>query len=1052
MKLDEAILIAQGEPDRAKLALFGANPDDPGALDKLQARLMAEDATAKEKRRAEGKDTSGPIARFTKGTLGATLMYRNVPQAAKYIRGRATLYHGTNPDSLQSILKNEAGAGLKTEFAGTQGRLNAELIPNHVMTNALQTGEQFTEGELQLMQTRLGDYIATPELRRGKKLPELVRQEAERMLASKSIDPARKKQIADKIVSGLSDRGMRIYAGEHPSQVATWSKPGNEGEKIIQGFAAGQVDHPAAMAVDVFTGGGLSAVQDITSRSKYKPTSVENVSFSDPEFLERIKKNYPGVKATKAETVQDVIANSLNDIIKKVAPDANEKTYQAVIGFQTPTAELSNLKDFPVLRRYVQVNPGLQATLKKVPGFETYEPGRDMSLPHDISNKNFKTLDFIDETGEKVHRFVNKDFEAPSLTMRQRLRSLGRGALPLGLAAFGADLAQSAVTGNRTYTARGAEALWKKLLGNKKDGQSQETKQAAIARFSPVKDTAKAMGKYIIPGMAFTTGAGLLAGHAALQSIPLSEKETDDKAPAFEKALERATQDLKRSAIAEMGLGIVMPAAGGIVGSMLPATDIKGRILKGALGTLGGAMASLPARTVYQNYIDAKRGNSVLAENVGVNKKQIQDNAALISALPTALGGSAIMGSGVYGYKKYYPGFGLKANDPAHLLGAINSRVGSPNKAIEMGKEIRDALHHPSRVMDAADARIMLKQVAAAPAHVGEEDLERSLAFIKNHQPEGELPWTGINIPTGAYEGTIGGAEPIRAIKTQHRYLRDQKLQSRLDEEKIPRVYRSEYGNPGGFASDYIGSRNRKPLLIEEDLPRLGSMSLVVPEQNARGISVEPFYAGHTPGSRPVALRDSEHSFSLDPTAAGRYSKMLQREAKGRQLLTSGASDFELLSELDDAGMPDASYLRMKLFHADGSPERYPPEAAKRKLTEFKEKIMSSAPPSPAPAPQPVAPPAPQPTASRRSSRFRPATPPPSAGRAAVPPSAPEGEGLGIDEKAIQGILDQARNNPAIQDLAKLLRDQKTTELTLEDSGLSEAFSQLLAQLPKANS
>ena len=117
---------------------------------------------------------------------------------------------------------------------------------------------------------------------------------------------------------------------------------------------------------------------------------------------------------------------------------------------------------------------------------------------------------------------------------------------------------------------------------------------------------------------------------------------------------------------------------------------------------------------------------------------------------------------------------------------------------------------------------------------------------------------------------------------------------------------------------------------------------------------------------------------------------------------------------------------------------------------------MSSAPPSRAPAAQPAAPPAPQPAAppaaSRRSSRFRPATPSPSAGRAAVPPSAPEGEGLGIDEKAIQGILDQARNNPAIRDLAKLLKDQKTTELTLEDSGLSEAFSQLLAQLPKANS
>jgi len=779
MKLQDAIHLANGTAVKSA-ALFSVKPDDPSGLEKMQAAWMAKQEEEKEKRRAEGKDTAGPINRVLRGSLGASLLYKNVPQAAMYAKGNATLYHGTNPQSLPSILSS----GLSTEFAGTQGRLNAELIPNHVMTTALKTKAPFTEGELHVLQTRLKHIIENPEVRGGRKLPELVKQETERLLAAKDLPPATKQEVMDAVIKGLPERGMRIYAGESPHQVATWSKPGSEGKKIIQGFAGGKVQHPAVMAADVMTGGLISSGTDLAARMKYKPTQTFSADFTSPEFLKKIQTDYPGhVRPPEASSLAEAFTQAAQEVVEELS-GKKPKAFHAVIGANVPTAELSNLKDFPVLRRYVQVLPGLQSALKAVPGFETYEPGRDMSLPHNVPHQNFKSIDFIDETGENIHRYINTKYEAPKLTMGQRARSLGRGMVPLALGAMGADLLQSAVTGNKTYMSRGAQALWE-TIGNKPKEERASAKRkklkklkklAAVARFAPGTDTAKAMLKYVLPGAAVISGTGLLAGHMATQSVPLSALEQDETAPASKRILERVTQDLKRSAIAEGLIGLTLPTLGTIAGTVLPAKDVKSRILKAGAGAITGSLASFPARNIYNEYINASRGDSALAENLGMKKDKIKEHAALLSALPTAITGAGIVGSGIYGYKKYYPGFGLRARDPASAVGGLNAKL-DPKGAAEFSKEIRDTVMHPSRVQDGMDARIMLRQAAETPHHINAEDYERSGKYIADfvhssntssfaRDLDNASRW--IDVPNRQYVGAVKGMPSIATEEHSH--------------------------------------------------------------------------------------------------------------------------------------------------------------------------------------------------------------------------------------------------------------------------------------------
>lgn len=657
---------------------------------KIQA--LAEKEKNRDDLIAKGYSGDNVLQRVFKGGLGTSLLARNIPQVANYVPGHTTLYHGTNPDLLPSIMDK----GLSIEYAGSKGRINSLLIPNGIIATALQNDINLSRSDMEYLSSRLGEAIRNPEVRQGRLLRQIAKDEITKVMKIRDISDAKIDEVIQKVDAALPESGLRLYFGQKPHMVGTWSDNKNEAGKVIGAVVDGigeekpkfDIKQIAKSIVDSLTGGMLSTGEDLHAATKYKPTIKGKLS---TEEIKALVHKYPGhasnsnLKELATELMGNLgvdqktmeglgIDEAAEKLLAKITGKTLEKPdiYHMVLGVDVPTHHLDNLNDFKGFRKLVQVNPGMQSSLKFIPGFQTYEPGRDLSIPHGISPEQIKHVDFINKDGEVV-RYLHDGYKAPEITTAERLSALRRAALPGTLALVGADLLQSAVTGKQLYITRGIKDVFGRLKSNEKK-----------AAFTPGLDTLKATAKYILPATAVVAGTGLAAGYLAEKALPISEEERSPKTVADYAV--RVSKDVGRSVPIAIATQVGLPILGAAIaptilrGAMKDAPAMANLAAKLGLGAGAGMVLSPVAARVAENYLKAKKGENAILSSVGVSKKDIENHAILSAALAPSLGMVGALGGATYSIKRYYPALGLAATNPlkgaqgAEFLGVVDKK------------------------------------------------------------------------------------------------------------------------------------------------------------------------------------------------------------------------------------------------------------------------------------------------------------------------------------------------------------------------------------------
>lgn len=349
-----------------------------------------------------------------------------------------------------------------------------------------------------------------------------------------------------------------------------------------------------------------------------------------------------------------------------------------------PTEDAQVLADFKGLRTPLRASPALQSNLSAIPGFEGYDPNRDISTARNVDMGNIKHVDVIDPGTQKATRYFLDSYSPTKLTMGQRAKALGKTIAPLAFAGLGANMLYRGVSNRKGALGKVVRSI-KQRLGKKDDKKNQKK---TASKFTPFRDAAKTTLTYGVPLMALGAGQGILTDKIQQKILPVTDREINTLTAADEihktkRETVRKAVGIPLSMLVGLGgagiLGLAGSRAGrkyiqrnfGSLDKALEATSdpaVKKRIetMKknlGSVGALGGAYAGFAlggmgtglGKMVAQKRKMATRGDDPLREELGETREQIAKDPNKSMILPGLLG-LGIMGGTIGAAKKYYPG------------------------------------------------------------------------------------------------------------------------------------------------------------------------------------------------------------------------------------------------------------------------------------------------------------------------------------------------------------------------------------------------------------
>lgn len=651
-----------------------------------------EDAEARAKRRVqrrkEGFTESSLIGRGALGLSGAGLLAKNIPLLGG-AKGSQMLYHGTGQRGIQGILGEDADkGGMRLEYAGTKGRLNSALMPNAVVRQILEEeGQAVSDVELASIQTRLANRIQNNQ---GKPIVELVKEEMGKIGKDYGMPDAAVKRLQGGIKERLREAGMRIYFANSPEKVVTWHDDANELEKMKKGFqdagfdggstAKNQLKSQLKMYQimgDVSTGGIIGAGRDAKKQHDYMRNLEVHPQKVSREFIRDLAAQGYESEMTPSEREAYNIQRMVNPDLPELPQSRKvRRDFAHVLGTNVPTADVEELADFKGIKTPLRLSTGLQGALGHIPGFEGYDPSRDISTGLDIAQENIKHVDLVNPESGQATRYFLDSYRAPKLTGKQRLKSLGRAAVPLGLAGVGADMIYRSVSGRKG-------ALGTLLSKYRKRKEEKGSTKTASKKHRPYLTAAKNIGKYGVPAVGLGLGMNVAFDAIGRKVVPVTEAEyaptnLDDEIEGVAREAVRGTG----GAALKQGVSFGLSALGAAAGRKFMSRSIRKRLpelaaaakagdtqaqqtlknistLPEHIGTaMGGAapgLAGIAGMFPYIKYRRAARGQDTTRAELGETPEEQMKTPWKSAVLPT-LATLAVSGGVLASGAKYFPG------------------------------------------------------------------------------------------------------------------------------------------------------------------------------------------------------------------------------------------------------------------------------------------------------------------------------------------------------------------------------------------------------------
>lgn len=419
----------------------------------------------------------------------------------------------------------------------------------------------------------------------------MTREQAERLVGS--------------IEDDLSRFGKRTYFGVDPSDLSVWTSGKNELGMAADAASALKNHSPKAQAVrqlgavsNVLLGGLPDQVAAQRKRMGYKPTSQESLT------LDEAKKKL--------------------SVMKEWWAKAGKGRLPAVLGAHASTDQLGYMEDFPVVRRVMQVHPGSQRVLKDL-GVHTFEPGRDLSFPHEVPSKNIFQVDVPLPSGRGFHRINISDAQQVA---RAGLRSRILKSLPhAGLGALGAYNVYRAI----------------------KPRDREKT--------ASVKSDMRHVAKKILPFVGLATAGGVGADYLLNRAMPMDPNATSltGKAKEETKSVLRTLGATALGSIAPAYLGYRwaknLPANASVRGAFGKKTGLFGASLGAMLGSMPASIGA-SGREVIQKDPSADPLLAPLPDSV---HRAMKANPTLSGLIYSNLLAGALPMAAVYTARKYYP-------------------------------------------------------------------------------------------------------------------------------------------------------------------------------------------------------------------------------------------------------------------------------------------------------------------------------------------------------------------------------------------------------------
>lgn len=667
-------------------ARLRAEIDAKAERDKRVAGMSKEELAREAERIRDAKDrrkegfTGGTLlGRGANVALGASLLTKNVPQLAG-ARGRQMLYHGTGANAIQGILGDGDKTGLRLEFAGTKGRLNAALMPNAVVRDVLeaQFGGSLRPADLVSMQNRVVSALKMNK-DQGRPVLTVIGEEIDKFKEGFGFTPEQIKQLKATMKSSLSQAGLRTYFATSPAKVHTWADDANEADKIKSNLMGGLMENMTEegtskakkrallsnllIPLEVATGGLRGEFKDIKQTNDYLESLNVHGEKVSPEFIRNLARKMHDESGGKASFV---------------------------LGANVPTHDVQMLADFKGVSAPLRLVPALQGLLSNIPGFEGYNPNNDISTAADVDMSNIKHVDMRDADG-KVTRYMLDSYKPTKLTAGQRINSLRRAALPAALVGMGADAIYRGVSGRRGILGT-AVAKYRE----REEGQQRKTAAAKGKKFRPYLQTAKDMAQYGVPVLGLGLASSALEDKIGRTIVPVSEAEYNPTS-ARDNA-EGVVRETMRGAAGTglrvaMAAGLATPSAA--LGSRLGTKYVKkhlaelidagntnpmakavadkalrvGKYGGGAAGVYLPAIGTLGAAFASKKYKESARGQDTLRAELGTSPEEQMRTpwkSAIVPAAATLLGVGAAVGQ----VRRRFPGL-IAAEKRKFALGPL---------------------------------------------------------------------------------------------------------------------------------------------------------------------------------------------------------------------------------------------------------------------------------------------------------------------------------------------------------------------------------------------
>lgn len=672
------------------------------------------------KRKKEGFVGRGRIASGMLGLGGLGMISKNLPQVAG-AKGSQMLYHGTGAGPIGGILSDDSTkSGLKLEYAGTKGRLNAQLMPNAVVKEILESSDLDIDNmELARVQAKVNAAIKS---NKGTPIADLIKEEISDFAAHNDLPSHKTDKLKKRAVSALKNAGMRIYFGDSPDKIMHWSDNKNEAQKIMSGFG------------EEFGGG-----EGLEAQLKMQKTVAKaglNVSTGGvgPEFQGMRRQH--GFMRDLSIHPERVSPAFIRDLAES---HVGEKPLQFALGAHIPTEDVQMLADFKGIRTPLRLSPGIQSILGEIPGFHGYNPSADISTAKDVGRSAIKHVDVLNPESNKAVRYMLDSYEAPKLTGMQRLKSLRQAAVPLALTGIGADAVYRAVSGRRGVLGTALE----RYRARKEKRRERKLVKTSSAAHRPYMTAAKNTLKYGVPALGLGLGMGVLQDKVGRTVIPVSGAEHSPE--SLKDDVEGIAREATRGGVGKLAKGAInwgALGASGALGAYLATKKVKAslprlvalaqdasasahdrkmakdfleeklRLAKhfgGVAGTMVPGISMLGATVALNKYKRAARGQDDLRTELGESPES-QMKTPWKSAVVPALATAAVLGTGLASASKHFPGLirgqtAEAASRMPHIMkGEAKSMLETTLKAVNAGKPLSPHAHSLIRNLEGHDS------------------------------------------------------------------------------------------------------------------------------------------------------------------------------------------------------------------------------------------------------------------------------------------------------------------------------------------------------------